>query len=133
MRVISAQEQVISTISVEAITKTERRWFLCSTVRIVGPRLCMRRVVFCVRVAVIRRVNATTVAERSKKMAYTPELSYGASCTLRRLSWSLNKPMTKTLEWIFTELVKFIPAAAICEACKDKSKCGDCSFGGKES
>jgi hypothetical protein len=66
-------------------------------------------------------------------MAYTPELSYEASCTLRRISWSLNKPMTQTLEWIFTELVKFIPAAAICEACKDKSKCVACSFGRKDS
>ncbi|MCX5698654.1 MAG: hypothetical protein NTX01_03020 [Candidatus Omnitrophica bacterium] len=61
-------------------------------------------------------------------MAYTPELSYEASCTLRRISWSLNKPMTKTLEWIFTDLVKFIPSGAICEACKDKSKCSACSF-----
>jgi hypothetical protein len=61
-------------------------------------------------------------------MAYTPELSYEASCTLRRLSWSLNKPMTKTMEWIFTDLIKFIPSQAICEACKDRSKCSACSF-----
>ena len=91
-------------------------------------KLCMRRDVFCVRVAVIRHVSVIFVPERRKAMAYTPELSYEASCTLRRISWSLDKPMTKTLEWIFTELVKFIPAAAICEACKDKSKCDSCSF-----
>jgi len=64
-------------------------------------------------------------------MAYTPELSYEASCTLRRLSWSLNKPMTKTMEWIFAELVRFIPSGAICESCKDKSKCPNCLFGKK--
>lgn len=68
-------------------------------------------------------------------MAYTPELSYEASCALRRLSWSLNKPMTKTMEWIFTDLIKFIPSQAICEACKDRSKCSVCTFNnnGKQS
>lgn len=61
-------------------------------------------------------------------MAYTPELSDEASCTLRRLAWSLNEPMTKTMEWIFTDLIKFIPPGAICEACKDPSKCNGCPF-----
>jgi len=31
-------------------------------------------------------------------MAYTPELSYRGSATLRRLAWLRGKPMTKTLE-----------------------------------
>lgn len=61
-------------------------------------------------------------------MAYTPELSYEASGTLRRVAWSLNKPMTKTMEWILTDLVKFIPSGAICEACKDQTKCQTCPF-----
>ena len=61
-------------------------------------------------------------------MAYTPELSHQASGTLRRLAWSLNKPMTQTMEWIFTDLIKFIPSGAICEACKDSSKCSSCVF-----
>lgn len=61
-------------------------------------------------------------------MAYTPELSEEASGTLRRIAWSLNKPMTTTLEWVFTDLIKFIPAGAICEACKDPSKCNSCPF-----
>ncbi|MDP2705491.1 MAG: hypothetical protein Q8O71_03840 [bacterium] len=61
-------------------------------------------------------------------MAYTPELTYKASSTLRRIAWSLNKPMTKTMEWILTDLIKFIPAPAICEACKDQTKCETCPF-----
>ena len=95
----------------------------------------MLRVVLFVRVADGQCVNAVLVTERRRLMAYTPELSYEASCTLRRLSWSLNKPMTKTMEWIFTDLIKFIPSRAICEACKDKSKCIACSFNneGKQS
>ena len=93
----------------------------------------MLRVVLCVRVVDGQCANAIYVTERRKLMAYTPELSHEASCTLRRLSWSLNKPMTKTMEWIFTDLIKFIPSQAICEACKDKSKCSACSFKRKES
>jgi hypothetical protein len=64
-------------------------------------------------------------------MAYTPELSYKASSTLRRVAWSLNKPMTETMEWILTDLVKFIPSGAICEACKDQTKCEHCPFNTK--
>ena len=30
-------------------------------------------------------------------MAYTPELSLRASCTLRRIAWALNMPMTQRL------------------------------------
>lgn len=61
-------------------------------------------------------------------MAYTPELADQTSSTLRRIAWSLNRPMTKTMEWIFTDLVKFIPSGAICEACKDQTKCTECPF-----
>ena len=93
----------------------------------------MLMVVSCARVAVGVYANVIYVTERRKLMAYTPELSHEASCTLRRLSWSLNKPMTKAMEWIFTDLIKFIPSQAICEACKDKSKCSACSFKRKES
>ncbi len=88
----------------------------------------MLRVARCARVVDGQDAAVMFVQERRRKMAYTPELSYEASCTLRRISWSLNKPMTKTMEWIFTDLIKFIPSQAICEACKDKSKCSACSF-----
>ena len=74
------------------------------------------------------RVVVQNATERRKPMAYTPELSDEACCTLRRISWSLGKPMTETMEWIFTDLIKFIPSQAVCEACKDKSKCSACSF-----
>ena len=30
-------------------------------------------------------------------MAYTPELSYKHSCTLRRISWALGIPMTRAI------------------------------------
>jgi len=50
-------------------------------------------------------------------MAYTPELSYRGSATLRRLAWFRGKPMTRTLE-----------ALLVCAKCKDNSACEDCAF-----
>lgn len=61
-------------------------------------------------------------------MAYTPELSYEHSRTLRRLAWSLNRPMTKAMDFVFTDLVRMIPAGAVCESCKDPSACDSCPF-----
>ena len=59
-------------------------------------------------------------------MAYTPELSQEGSSTLRRLAWSLNKPMTQTLEIVIDEYSKSVEQEQICKYCKDKSKCNEC-------
>lgn len=61
-------------------------------------------------------------------MAYTPNLSYQSSCTLRRLAWALRIPMTKAMEEIFRFLPKIINSQEVCNACKDKSKCPGCVF-----
>ena len=61
-------------------------------------------------------------------MAYTPELSVGASSSLRRIAWAMNLPMTKTLERVFETLTQILDTRLICEACRDKSKCSDCDF-----
>ena len=68
-------------------------------------------------------------------MAYTPELTQKNSCTLRRLAWSLNRPMTKAMDFVFTDLVRLIPTGAVCESCKDQTQCASCPFskGGKPS
>ena len=34
-------------------------------------------------------------------MAYTPELTESASATLRRIAWSMGKPMSQTMNVIF--------------------------------
>ena len=65
-------------------------------------------------------------------MAYTPELSDQLSCTLRRIAWALDLPMTKTLEGIFEYLITIIDSKRICEMCRDKSRCENCGFN-KES
>lgn len=61
-------------------------------------------------------------------MAYTPELSYENSCALRRIAWMLGKPMTFAMDWCFKELTKNLDAKAICQTCKDPSRCQSCKF-----
>ena len=61
-------------------------------------------------------------------MAYTPELSDYHSATLRRIAWSLGKPMTKSIETVFDNLDTMIDPVKVCEKCKDRSKCESCYF-----
>jgi hypothetical protein len=61
-------------------------------------------------------------------LAYTPELSDYHSATLRRIAWSLGKPMTKTIETVFDNLDTMIDPVKVCEKCKDRSKCESCYF-----
>jgi len=46
-------------------------------------------------------------------MAYTPELSYQDSCTLRRIAWALETPMTKAMGQIFDHLVGTLDAMKV--------------------
>ena len=67
-------------------------------------------------------------------MAYTPELTYRSSCTLRRIAWALDAPMTKTIEVILEHMPNILDRDKVCKLCKDKSRCEDCIFnieGGK--
>ena len=66
-------------------------------------------------------------------MAYTPELNDAASATLRRIAWSLGKPMTKTMNAIFIKLPKLIDKGKVCESCRDPSACNICGFNGNEA
>jgi len=61
-------------------------------------------------------------------MAYTPELTYRHSCTLRRIAWALEMPMTKAMGKVFEYLPNILDKKLVCEACKDKTKCLDCLF-----
>ena len=48
-------------------------------------------------------------------MAYTPELSYQSSCTLRRIAWALNIPMTEAIERVFEHLPRILDKRKICQ------------------
>ena len=61
-------------------------------------------------------------------MAYTPELSLEGSRTLRRIAWSLDKPMTETIEIVVKNITMFINPENVSAKCKDKSLCQGCLF-----
>ncbi len=61
-------------------------------------------------------------------MAYTPELSRQSSCTLRRIAWALDMPMTKAIEKVFEHLPEILDNKKVCQACRDKSRCSNCGF-----
>ena len=61
-------------------------------------------------------------------MAYTPELSLRASCTLRRISWALGVPMTRGIEFVFEFLPLILEREKVCRGCRDRTKCEECSF-----
>jgi recombinational DNA repair protein RecR len=61
-------------------------------------------------------------------VAYTPELSLKSSCTLRRISWALGIPMTQAIERVFEHLPRILDGNKVCDACRDRTKCPQCSF-----
>ena len=64
-------------------------------------------------------------------MAYTPELSYRGSATLRRLAWFRGKPMTRTLEALLEatgRTMAEVRPGEVCAKCKDDSICEECAF-----
>ena len=61
-------------------------------------------------------------------MAYTPQLSYRSSCTLRRIAWALGMPMTEAIERVFDHMPQILDKQKICEGCQDKTRCDDCAF-----
>ena len=66
-------------------------------------------------------------------MAYTPQLSDAASATLRRIAWSLDQPMTRTLSAIFMRIPNLMDRTKVCDSCRDPSACNICGFNGKEA
>ena len=61
-------------------------------------------------------------------MAYTPELSMESCQILRRIAWSLEKPMTKTIEIVVKNITMFIDRKKVCSKCRDNSICKECVF-----
>jgi len=64
-------------------------------------------------------------------MAYTPELTYENSCSLRRIAWAKGKPMTSVINQIIETVAQALDHSEICKFCKDKSKCTNCRFNGQ--
>jgi hypothetical protein len=67
--------------------------------------------------------------QKGGTLAYTPDLTIAASATLRRIAWAVGKPMTRTLDDIFTKLPALMDKDKVCECCKGPSACSICGFG----
>ena len=61
-------------------------------------------------------------------MAYTPELKIEHARTLRRLAWSMDTTMTRTMAEIFDWLPDQLDKDKVCSKCRDKSLCSSCAF-----
>ena len=64
-------------------------------------------------------------------MAYTPELSYRGSATLRRLAWFRGKPMIETLEVLMEATgrkMAEVRPGKVCGKCGGDTKCEECAF-----
>ena len=64
-------------------------------------------------------------------MAYTPELSYESSCTLRRIAWALGLPMTEARDRVFDHIPEIVDKERVCQGCRDKTRCDECAFNNK--
>ena len=62
------------------------------------------------------------------RRAYTPQFSAQTSAAIKRLAWSMGKPMTKAVEQLAMALPAIIDPSKICLACKDQSECKACIF-----
>ena len=60
--------------------------------------------------------------------AYTPQFTLQISAAVRRLAWSLNKPMTQAIKLLVKALPAIINPEKVCQKCKDKSVCKSCIF-----
>ena len=47
---------------------------------------------------------------------------------MRRISWALEVPMTKGIEFVFDYLPQILDSEKVCQGCRDKSKCLGCAF-----
>ena len=62
-------------------------------------------------------------------MAYTPELTQENACTLRRIAWAAEMPMTRTLNEIVERFTAHVQRETICGLCRDRTRCSTCGFG----
>jgi hypothetical protein len=63
-----------------------------------------------------------------QKRCYTPQISEVSCISVRRLAWSLEKPMTNTVDFLIQLLPFFFSSDLVCQSCRDSTKCGDCAF-----
>jgi hypothetical protein len=64
----------------------------------------------------------------NQKRYYTPRFSALAAVSVRRLAWSVGKPMPATVDLMVKLVSSFVEPKKVCLSCKDNTRCVDCSF-----
>jgi hypothetical protein len=59
---------------------------------------------------------------------YVPNLSEFGAVTVRRLAWAIGTNMAEAIDFMALYLPQKMDMSFVCKYCKDKSKCGACSF-----
>ena len=62
------------------------------------------------------------------KSYYSPPFSQLAAVSIKRLSWSMRKPMSAAVDLMVRLLPSMVQSAKICMDCKDNTKCQACIF-----
>ena len=65
-------------------------------------------------------------------MAYTPELTQENACTLRRIAWAAEMPMTRALNEIVQRFTINVERKRVCALCRDQTRCSVCGFSPKQ-
>ncbi len=65
-------------------------------------------------------------------MPYTPPFSMRATVSIRRLAWAYGTHMTKAVEKIVDMIPDMVDAEMVCNKCRDKQRCRECTFGKKK-
>ena len=66
---------------------------------------------------------------KKNKRFYSPQFSALAVVSVRRLAWSIGRPMSKTVDHIIKLLPSLVDPSKVCLSCQDSSKCSCCVFG----
>jgi hypothetical protein len=61
-------------------------------------------------------------------MSLMPKLRFKESCSLRRVAWSLNIPMTEAIDMVFAYVPYVVDKKKVCRGIRDKNKCKNCIF-----
>jgi hypothetical protein len=64
----------------------------------------------------------------SKKRYYTPQFSEMAAVSVRRIAWAQKTNMIAIVDHIVSKLPGIFDPAAVCSACRDRTRCGPCVF-----
>jgi recombinational DNA repair protein RecR len=59
---------------------------------------------------------------------YGPNLTEFGAVSVRRLAWAIGTNMAEAIDFMALHLPQKMDMVFVCSKCKDKSKCGVCSF-----